>query len=40
MENNNIEEMRILLQQYERRMLSERIKRGIRKHKMNLDEKK
>lgn len=38
MEKINIEEMKILLQQYERRILGERIKRGIRTRKMKNDE--
>lgn len=33
MKNNKIEDIRMLLQQYEKRVLSERIKKGIRASK-------
>lgn len=38
MKNNDIIEMKILFQQYEKRILSKRIKRGIRARKTNNDE--
>lgn len=40
MEKNNIEEVKILLQQYERRILSERMKEGIKRRKTKYNEKK
>jgi len=39
MVKNNIAEMKILLQQYERVMLSERIKREIRLNKKNQEKR-
>lgn len=40
MKQNNIIETKILFQQYEKRILSERIKTGIRISKKGYDEKK